>query len=230
MTGEPVTYSISNDNVILTLYLLSLLMGAYTLMRDGSSIVERIKSMFYYIGQSTPYNTRTGISKVGSFTLYTNAVLYSTIITFAYLQKTQPATARGNLIIFAASFLLFVIFLAIKFIVYGMINSTLFSEKQAREWSLSYFFTIKLSSILLFPLATALILRPGISDTFVWIYLAIIGIIYVIVLSFRCFNIIFSKTFYFLDIFLYLCAIELLPLIPLWQAMQETNLFLMINF
>ena len=74
MTGEPVPYSIYNDNTILVLYVLSLLMGAYTLMRDGGSILERIKFMLYYSGQSTPYNTRAGISKTGSFTLYTNTI------------------------------------------------------------------------------------------------------------------------------------------------------------
>ena len=230
MTGEPVPYSIYNDNTILVLYVLSLLMGAYTLMRDGGSILERIKFMLYYSGQSTPYNTRAGISKTGSFTLYTNTILYSTIITFVYMQKTLSNEERGNLIMFAAIVLLYIIFLAIKFIVYETINRTLFSAKQAHEWSLSYFFTIKTASILLMPLVSALILLPTLSDTFVRIYLAIVGIMFFIVLSLRCFNIIFSKTFYFLDIFLYLCAIELLPLIPLWQVMQRTNLFLMIKF
>ena len=230
MTGEPVPYSIYNDKTILVLYVLSLLMGAYTLMRDSGSILERIKFMLYYSGQSTPYNTRAGISKTGSFTLYTNTILYSTIITFVYMQKTLSNEDRGNLIMFVAIVLLYIIFLAIKFIVYETVNRTLFSAKQAHEWSLSYFFTIKTASILLMPLVSALILLPTLSDTFVRIYLAIVGIMFFIVLSLRCFNIIFSKTFYFLDIFLYLCAIELLPLIPLWQAMQETNLFLMINF
>ena len=230
MTGEPVPYSIYNDNTILVLYVLSLIMGAYTLMRDGGSILERIKFMLYYSGQSTPYNTRAGISKTGSFTLYANTILYSTIITFVYLQKALSNEDRGNLIMFAAIVLLYIIFLAIKFIVYETVNRTLFSAKQAHEWSLSYFFTIKTASILLMPLASALILLPTLSDTFVRIYLAIAGIMFFIVLSLRCFNIIFSKTFYFLDIFLYLCAIELLPLIPLWQVMQRTNLFLMIKF
>ncbi|MBR5335242.1 MAG: DUF4271 domain-containing protein [Bacteroidaceae bacterium] len=230
MTGEPVPYSIYNDNTILVLYVLSLIMGAYTLMRDGGSILERIKFMLYYSGQSTPYNTRAGISKTGSFTLYANTILYSTIITFVYLQKALSNEDRGNLIMFAAIVLLYIIFLAIKFIVYETVNRTLFSAKQAHEWSLSYFFTIKTASILLMPLASALILLPTLSDTFVRIYLAIVGIMFFIVLSLRCFNIIFSKTFYFLDIFLYLCAIELLPLIPLWQVMQRTNLFLMIKF
>lgn len=230
MTGEPVPYSIYNDNTILVLYVLSLIMGAYTLMRDGGSILERIKFMLYYSGQSTPYNTRAGISKTGSFTLYANTILYSTIITFVYLQKALSNEDRGNLIMFAAIVLLYIIFLAIKFIVYETVNRTLFSAKQAHEWSLSYFFTIKTVSILLMPLASALILLPTLSDTFVRIYLAIVGIMFFIVLSLRCFNIIFSKTFYFLDIFLYLCAIELLPLIPLWQVMQRTNLFLMIKF
>ena len=230
MTGEPVPYSIYNDNTILVLYVLSLLMGAYTLMRDGGGILERIKFMLYYSGQSTPYNTRAGISKTGSFTLYTNTILYSTIITFVYMQKALSNEDRGNLIMFAAIVLLYIIFLAIKFIVYETVNRTLFSAKQAHEWSLSYFFTIKTASILLMPLVSALILLPTLSDTFVRIYLAIVGIMFFIVLSLRCFNIIFSKTFYFLDIFLYLCAIEVLPLIPLWQVMQRTNLFLMIKF
>lgn len=230
MTGEPVPYSIYNDNTILVLYVLSLLMGAYTLMRDGGSILERIKFMLYYSGQSTPYNTRAGISKTGSFTLYTNTILYSTIITFVYMQRALSNEDRGNLIMFAAIVLLYIIFLAIKFIVYETVNRTLFSAKQAHEWSLSYFFTIKTASILLMPLVSALILLPTLSDTFVKIYLAIVGIMFFIVLSLRCFNIIFSKSFYFLDIFLYLCGIELLPLIPLWQVMQRTNLFLMIKF
>lgn len=230
MTGEQIPYFIGNDNVILTLYILSLLAGAYTLMRDGSSIVERIKSMFYYSGQSTPYNNRTGISKTGSFTLYTNTILYATIITFAHLQESIPAEERGNITLFVAIALVFIIFLAIKYIIYEIINRILFSEKQAGEWSLSYFFTIKISCILLLPLATAPILLPTLSNTIVWGYLIVIGTIYTIMLSLRCFNIIFTETFYFLDIFLYLCEIELLPLILLWHAIENTNLFLMIKF
>ena len=230
MTGEPIPYSISNDNLILSLYVLGLLMMAYTLMHDGSSIVERIKSMFYYKGQSVPFNTRAGISKMGSFTLYASAVFYSSVITFAHLQQSTPAAAKGNMMVFAATALLFVLFLAVKFLVYEFINRTLFSEKQASEWTLSYFFTIKLSGILLLPLASALILLPSVFTAFVWAYLAIVGLIYFLVLSLRCFNIIFYKSFYFLDIFLYLCAIELLPLFPLWQVLQQTNLFLMIKF
>ena len=230
MTGEPVPYSIGNDNIILTLYILSLLMGAYTLMRDGSSIIERIKSMFYYSSQSTPYNNRTEISWAGSLTLYANTILYSTIITFLHIQESLPGTTKKNIIIFISTALLFIIYLLIKFLAYEIINRTLFSPEQAHEWSMSYFFTIKISCILLLPLASAQILLPTLSSTLVTVYLVIVGIIYLIVLSLRCFNIIFQETFYFLDIFLYLCAIELLPLFPLWQVLQRTNQFLMIKF
>ena len=230
MTGEPIPYSIGSDNIILSLFVLSLLMMAYTLMRDGGSIVERIKSMFYYKGQSIPFNTRAGISKTGSFTLYASAVLYASIITFGHLQRGAPDEEKGNLVVFVVVILLFLLFLAAKFLIYEFINRVLFSEKQADEWTLSYFFTIKLSGILLLPLAATLILLPAVFNTFVWAYLAIVGVMYFIVLSLRCFNIIFYKSFYFLDIFLYLCAIELLPLFPLWQVLQQTNQFLMIKF
>ena len=230
MIGEHIPYSISNDNLILTLYIASLLFGSYTLMRDGSSIVERIKNMFYYKGQSTPYNTRTGISKIGSFTLYASSVLYATIITFAHLQKTLPTEQKGSIAIFATIALFFVLFLAGKFLLYEIIIHILFSSKQASEWTLSYFFTIKTSCILLLPLVSAIILVPTLSETLTLIYVIIIGIIYLIVLSLRCFNIIFNETFYFSDIFLYLCAIELLPLLLLWEAIEKTHLFIMIIF
>lgn len=231
MSGTPIPYSIGCDNFILSLFIAGLLGGAYVLLRDGGAIVERVKRMFYYKGQATPYNARIGISRTGNTILYILLIIYSTIIIFGYLQQ------RGQLHTFGASYIPFTIFaammlvmLVLKRAVYDIVNIVLFSSAQAREWRESYFFTLKLLPFTLLPLVTTIILAPTISSIIFTAYLLIVGIMWLIMLFIRCFNIIFNEKSYFLDIFLYLCAIELLPLGLMWRAIHQTNLFLIIKF
>ncbi len=231
MSGTPIPYSIGCDNFILSLFIAGLLGGAYVLLRDGAAIVERIKKMFYYKGQAVAYNSRTAMSRTGSTILYILLIIYSTIIIFGYLQQI------GQLHTFGASYIPFTIYaamilamLAVKRVVYDIVNNILFSATQAREWRESYFFTLQLLPFALLPLVATIILAPPISSIIFTVYLLFVSIMCLIMLFIRCFNIIFNEKSYFLDIFLYLCAIELLPLGLMWRAIHQTNLFLIIKF
>ncbi len=231
MSGTPIPYSIGCDNFILSLFVASLLGGAYVLLCDGDGIVERIKKMFYYKGQAVPYNTRAAISRTSNIILYILLIFYSTIIIFGYLQQI------GQLHTLGASYIPFGIFSAMVFLmlilkraIYDVVNNILFSQAQAREWRDSYFFTLQLLPFMLLPLAGTIILAPALSSIIFSGYLLFVGIICLIMLFIRCFNIIFNEKSYFLDIFLYLCAIELLPLGLMWRAIHQTNLFLIIKF
>ncbi len=231
MIGTPIPYSIGCDNFILSLFIASLLGSAYVLLRDGSSIVERLKKMFYYKGQAVPYNSRAGISRTSNYILYILFIFCSTIMIFGYLQLNGKLQAfETSYIPFAIFAAISTLFLAAKGIVYEIVNRILFSQEQAREWRESYFFTLLLTSFALLPLVTLVILLPSLNNILFNGYLLIIGIIYLIMLFIRCFNIIFNEKSYFLDIFLYLCAIELLPLGFMWQTIHQTYLFLIIKF
>lgn len=231
MSGTPIPYSIGQDNLILSLFIASLLGGAYVLLRDGASIVERLKKMFYYKGQAVPYNSRAGISTAGNNILYLLLILYSTIIIFGYLQQSgKLQSIESSYIPFAVFAAISTLFVAAKGVIYEFINNVLFSQEQAREWRESYFFTLQLLSFALLPLVATVILVPSLNNIIFNAYIIIIGIIYLIMLFIRCFNIIFNEKSYFLDIFLYLCAIELLPLCLMWQVIHQTYLFLIINF
>lgn len=231
MSGTPIPYSIGCDNLILSLFVASLLGCAYVLLRDGASIAERLKKMFYYKGQAMPYNSRAGISSTGNCFLYLLLILYTTIIIFGYLQQIGKLQAlEKSFIAFTAFAAISALFIAIKGIIYEIINNVLFSREQAREWRESYFFTLQLLSFALLPLVTAVILVPTLNNIIFNGYLLFIGAIYLTMLFIRCFNIIFNEKSYFLDIFLYLCAIELLPLVFMWQTIHQTYLFLIIKF
>lgn len=226
MNGTPIPYSIGNDNFILSLFIICLLCSAYVLRRDGNAIVERVKKMFYYKGQGAAYNTRVGISNVGNTILYILLIAYSVIIIFGYQQQRgELHTAEASYIPFGIYSAMCILFLVFKRLIYDIINRVLFSDAQAREWKESYFFTLQLTSFALLPLVATIILAPSLSSIIFTIYLVTVGIICLIMLFIRCFNIIFNEKSYFFDIFLYLCAIELLPLGLMWRAIHQTNLF-----
>lgn len=230
MTGDSIPYALCRDNLMLSLFMASLLGIAYIMLCDGNSIVERLKNIFYYTNSGTPYNTRTGISRFGNFLLHFNTILYCTITVTGYMQRCNMI-ADGEHLLFSVFFAtLFLLMLLTKVAIYYIVNITLFTGKQADEWNRTILFTNQISGFLMLPITTTLILYPQTNHVIFWGYIILISVIYIYTLSIRCFNIIFNKSFYFLDIFLYLCAIELVPFALLWQATHQTNLFLMIKF
>lgn len=149
---------------------------------NGSSIVERAKSMFYHGKQSNPYNDRTHITKLCNLLLYLQTTFYCSIIAFGGIQYTTTFT-RGTTphILLAALCLLVAAALLVKRVLYHICNITLFSAAAAREWNESYFFTIKLTGFILLPLAICVIFVKGFSIAYYTIYLIFATLLYAIV-------------------------------------------------
>ncbi len=230
MTGATIPYNPLNDNILLSLLMLDILGIAYTLLSCGSSIVECTKKMFYYKKYSNPYKQRTHINGFCNIILLLHVILCMCILTYKYTKGFHRNLSENYSIgVTGAYAALFTLYMIIKLIMYEIINHTLFSAQQAKEWRLSYFFTIKLCGLLVTPAAITIILIHDIPALFYWIYIGIILLIYLIMLFIGCINIIFTEKRYYLDIFLYLCAIELMPLAFLWHAIDETSNFLTIK-
>ncbi len=225
--AEAIPYNLLSDNAIMLLFVLNLVGMAYVFLMNGSNIVERAKSMFYHGKQSNPYNDRTHITKLCNLLLYLQTTFYCSIIAFGGIQYTTTFT-RGTTphILLAALCLLIAAALLVKRVLYHICNITLFSAAAAREWNESYFFTIKLTGFILLPLAICVIFVKGFSITYYTIYLIFATLLYAIVVICSAKKIIFKKKCIGLDIFLYLCALEFLPMAILWRAIHVINAFL----
>ena len=231
MTGGAVTYNLLTDNTMQLLFVLNIVGMAYVFLMNGSSIAERAKSIFYYGKQSNPFNDRTHITKICNMLLYLQTIFYCSIVAFAYMQYSTPFIVGATPhIVFAAFFLLFTIALLLKRVIYDACNLTLFSGTVAQEWRHSYFFTIKLIGFLLLPLVVCVIFVRDFSKLYYTIYLIFAMLIYIAVVISTAIKIIFKKKCNYLDIFLYLCALELLPMAILWRTLHLTNAFLIIKF
>lgn len=225
MTDHYTTYSICNDSTMLSLLMLNILGCLYALAKNRYSIGERIKNWYLYTGQTTPFNNRADITPTGNFILYWQVIFCCSVIAMRHINNIHSFTDSNQAyVVFAMLASAFILFFFAKRIVYDIVNYTLFGKEQARLWKESYFFTIKITGFLLLPIATLVIIYPDISEIITVTYLLFTVIMFAIMLIIRGFNIIFNKKHYFLDIFLYLCAIELLPLCLMWHAISKTNL------
>lgn len=225
MTGLPIPYCMNSDNLILSLFMLDMLGYAYLLPVDGGNIAERMKNMFYYTGNSTPYKNSVKISLTGSVILYAQTIFHCAVITMGILlQRGEHDICSAPHTAFAICAAACTLFLPAKRIVYDFVNNVLFGAKQAEQWRSSYFFTIQITGTALWPLAAATILAPAVHPVILYGFLIAMLVIYFAMLSMRCFNIIFTGKHCYLDIFLYLCAIELLPLGLAWRSIQTTDL------
>ena len=231
MTGSPIPYFFGNDNLLLALFLLNSLGISYVFILNGESILQRIKSLFYYSQNSKPYNNQTHINRFCNIILYSQVVLFYSVIAFSQLKYNHGVTSKNNTYIFWGIYiLLFMLSIFAKRIIYDIVNTILFTPQQKREWRNSYFFTIQLSGFMLFPLVLATLTVPHIPHTTYLIYLTATALICLLMLINRCRKLIFMQKYGFLHIILYLCTLEILPIAVLIKAINELNDFLTINF
>ena len=230
MTSTPVPYNITNDNVIMLLFILNIIGQAYVLLVNGASIIERLKATFYYERSSAPFNDRTHITRICNGLMYAQTTFYLTIITLAILQRSGTPIVAGNALIYAGSIaLLFITVLPVKKLVCDLVNNILYTKKEAYEFSEKYLFTIKLLGFALAPPAIALLFVPGINTYYVHFYLILTAIAYIYAITNGLFRIIFTKKGNYLEIFLYLCALEFLPIAMVWKSVLQLSEFITIK-
>ena len=230
MTGIPAPYNMVNDNILMLLFVLNLIGMAYVFIMNGGSLTERIKSMFYYGKSSNPFNDRTHITGICNTLLYWQTRFYCAILTLGYMQYGQVATsekeAQTTFFILTA---IFAIFLLLKRVIYDACNLILFGHQQAQEWRQSYFFTIKLIGFMLFPLVSCILFVKGFNKEYFTTYIIFVTLAHLFTFISNSIKIIFHKKRNYLDIILYLCALEFLPMAILWRLIGRLGVFLTIK-
>ena len=163
--------------------------------------------------------------------LYLQVVLFYSVIVFAQLKYSHGiVNANISSLYWGIYMMLFALAIFAKRLIYDVVNAILFTPQQTREWRISYFFTMQLSGFLLFPLVLAILIMPNVPHRVYTVYLTVTALICLLMLISRCRKLIFMQKNGFLDIILYLCALEILPIAVLLKAINELNEFLTIKF
>jgi len=135
-----------------------------------------------------------------------------------YLPGKTTATAQHNFILILVG--CFIAYFVLKFLLQWIVGWVYFEPQENRQWQKSQFFLMAVEGL---PMLPIVLLLCYFSMTFVAaIVLMAMVLIFIKILTFyRCYNIFFSKNRPRLQIFLYFCTLEIVPVLAFYGIMAQ---------
>ena len=230
VAGDPIPYTIAGDNLITGLLLLCIIITLTAIRYSYQYFFRQAKRFFYVVHENTSEISETrGEFYMQLFLVGQASLLFSMMFMLLTREKDNYTFTVEYYEMIGIYALIFLGYFFLKFILYQIVDLTFFDGKKNKQWKHSFLLLISLESILLIPLVLFaaffnLIVHTGIIYTFSLLVLIKLLTLY------KTFIIFFKQTSVFLQIILYFCALEIVPLSLLWSGLELTNSLLKINF
>ena len=231
VAGDPVPYTVQHDNVIISLLLLLFVLATIAFSNSRHFVVRQTKNFFSTNREGMTEITETAVEiRFQAFLTFLNSLLLSILFyfyTLNFIGETFLLDSQYHLI---AIFLgMTVVYYLVKTMLYAIVNNVFFDGKKNRQWMKSFLFITSIEGVSLFPLVVVWTFFD-ISIQNAVIYVVIVISIVKILELFKCFLIFFRQNVVKLQIILYFCTLEIIPMALLWGALVFTANSLKINF
>ena len=231
VAGNPVPYSIHNDSVITSILLAFFILVVIAIANIHEFIVRQFKNFFYIPREGTSEMTETGTElRIQVFMVFLSSLLLSLLFyfyTIHYIGDTFVLESQYHLI--AVYLVLMIVYFTAKVILYSVVNSVFFDSKRKQHWFKTLLFISSMEGLILFP-AVLLQTYFDMSEENVILYFTIVLFFVKILTFFKCYVVFFRRNVVKLQIILYFCALEMVPLLAFWGALDYVTDSLKINF
>ena len=229
--GDPIPYSVRGDDVITSLLLVFFVFAVIAYSNIRGFFTRQAKNFFYmpHEGGTTMTETATE-ARFQVYIIFLTSLMFSTLYYFYSLHYHGDAYVLSSqyyliLIVWA----IFLLYFLVKMGLYSFVNIVFFDSKKNGRWVKSLLFVIGLEGLLAFP---AVVMGPyfDLPIRKVEYYFVIVLILVKLMTFYKCYIIFFRQNVVGLQIILYLCALEIVPLLALWGVLDLTANSLKINF
>ncbi|MCQ2112548.1 MAG: DUF4271 domain-containing protein [Bacteroidaceae bacterium] len=215
-------YNMGNDDIIVVLMVMLFLLFTFVVYRSRTILLYKLNTYFssrqIYSSDEVSTSNQEFVDIVlliliGCFSLGLN--LYQSNLG---INCSEPH--YGTLLLFVLYIVLMVVF---KGMMYGFINWTFFTEEKNKTWLSAFFFSIAITSILLFPLA---LMQVFVRAEWINMQLCLLGILILqkILLLCKLYVNFRPKRYGGLLFFLYFCSVEIMPTLIVWHILQKMNI------
>lgn len=230
VAGDPVPYTIGGDNLVTAFLLGCFVLTAIAIANLRDFIVRQVKYFFRVAQGVTTEFTETKEELWAQYYLVFQTSFFLALIYFLYTRSYVSDT-------FVVEQYLVIVFYGLTFLSYFLLKACLywgvgwvfFDVKKNEQWTKSFLFLSSLEGVLLFPLVLLLSFFDISVETAI-IYVLIAGFLVKILSFFRLYIIFFRKKDFLLQFFLYLCTLEMQPLLVLWGVLVLMSHYLKVNF
>jgi hypothetical protein len=230
--ANPLPYTLRSDDVVTCTLLLCFFLMMLVFTRGRRFLTWEIKKFVYTtMAKEEEQRMETGGQLYGRLFLVFQTAFLGGILGFAYIQNYQtdffnrvsPVLLLGSLVVACLTFVF------AKWLTYNFVNGVFFQKASRVKWIDSYLLLVSLTGIVLFPIVL-LIVYFDLNLQNVSICLLIVLILVKILQFWKCFSIFFAKNNGFLHLIVYFCALEIVPMLALWQIWELLSNRLIIIF
>lgn len=227
--GDPVPYTSANDNLITGLLLLFFVVSMIAIRWTKNLFVRHLRSFLYAShGEKTLTETATEF-RSQLFLILQTCVLFG-LVYFFYAQGDHTAEfVIPTYAVFGIFIGIFIAFFLTELFLFGIVHWTFFDGKKNEQWNSSFIFLVAIEGLLLYPVVL-LQTYFGISVKTTCLYALSVAILFKMLTLYKSCQIFFRKKEDFLTIFLYLCALEAIPMALLWNFLRITSQLLKVNY
>lgn len=231
IAGDPKPYTQSNDNGITAMIIFFILGTILAVSHLRHFIAVQVKEFFAPIREHELRQFETSgerLLQIGSVIM--TGIMLSLLFfnyTQAYISDTFTVESEKLVMtIFTAETLGVIMF---KYLLTKWVNNTFFPHCDIAKWEDSKLFLHALLGIGILPFFL-LNVYWNLSSIITLVIVGIVYFLYVILLFYKGFGIFFRKNIVKLQIFLYLCTIEIFPTAFLWAILTQTAKNLTITY
>ena len=231
VAGDPVPYTVHGDSILTTLLLACFMLAVFSIANARNFILRQAKNFFFVRREGT-----TEVTETATELRYQGFLAFLTCVLLALLCYFYTIYFVGETFVLQSDYYLIVIYLALtivyfmlKMLAYTLVNNVFFDGKRNVQWLKTYLFITSVEGILIFP---AVVVRAYLDFPIriVLIYLAFVLVIVKILTFYKAFIIFFRINVVKLQIILYFCTLEIIPVLSFWGVLGIVANSLKINF
>ncbi len=231
VVAEPAPYLPRTDNMVSGLLLAGVVVGLVSLAASWPFVVRMAKNFFFGENERTTTvpDTSSELRHQGLLVAVT-AVLVAIAVYCYYM-----VWSHGEFFIGARHQLLgiclavVVAYFLTKALLYQFVNWVFFERKKILQWNKSALFLTAMEGVVLAPFVLMLIYGNVPVQTML-VIIVIVAILVKVLTFYKCYLIFFRRIGAFLQIILYFCALEMIPLVITAGLLETINNYLKINF
>ena len=231
VAGSPMPYTLRNDNIISLLFIFCFVIGMVAFARSRRFILRQTKHFFY-----VPRSENSTITETTSEVRFQFFLVLQTALLLSLLQYFYTQHFIGNTFILSSEYQLIAIYFGmwtgyflVKGLLYSVVNTVFFGARKNLQWLKSFLFITAMEGVLLLPFGLLLVYFNMAIESVITYFLAVL--IFVKLLTFyKCYIIFFRRTAVILQIILYFCALEIIPLTAMWGVLVMMGNYLKINY
>jgi len=221
VAGDPIPYTVRTDNIFSSALIICFVVAIVSFSATRHFIVRQLKSLFYTPGRNDDVQESGTELRFQLFLIFLTSILMS-ISAYFYVVKFV-----ANTFILEYDYYLIGIFASVilayfmlKFLLYFCVNTLFFGSKKNRQYLLFFMFLVSMECMAFFPIVL-LQVYFGLS-----VEKALVIIVFTLLLGkimsfYKSWVIFFRQNDFVLQIFLYFCALEIMPLLALWGVLMQ---------